>query len=371
MDMTRKSHHVLADKLYDLSYGHHFPTVSAMNGLYENSAYFRVGDTSRPDQTVHEVVIRGGAWDFEDPYVEHSRFPADYAYRLIDVEVRKDGVKKEHTPLSTGKTTEAEGWTPPELLAKGREVNRSAMIPFPEESHFRVGPGRPYGWVRFAPRSNFELGDMRKPEEFEVEHRVYTSPFAYENVRTHNSVTCDDSGLHLLGDAGTLIIEEKEPIIWVSVVGSGSTDGNYVMVDWYRRGEGLVTSCMDNWFRRIRVDGLDGQRATWLHAALAGPLPEFGDLEEAKEFLGTLRDEVDRSTEGFYTAAGGVSRLYENTVVFRIGDTSCPDGTPHRVTITAGGLGGPTNPGTAEARHPADYAIRLVDVAVRKHAHGG
>ncbi len=37
----------------------------------------------------HKIVIRGGSQDFEDPGTYRERFPADYAFRLIDVVVKK------------------------------------------------------------------------------------------------------------------------------------------------------------------------------------------------------------------------------------------------------------------------------------------
>ena len=62
---------------------------SVMSGLYENTAYFRIGDTSRPENTVTKVVIRGGGLDYEDPGTKVARYPADYTFRLIDLVVRK------------------------------------------------------------------------------------------------------------------------------------------------------------------------------------------------------------------------------------------------------------------------------------------
>jgi hypothetical protein len=68
---------------------------SLMNGLYENTAYFRIGDTSRTELTVHKIVISGGGLDYEDPLGaefrdgDRNRYPADYVFRLIDVVVKK------------------------------------------------------------------------------------------------------------------------------------------------------------------------------------------------------------------------------------------------------------------------------------------
>ena len=63
---------------------------SLMSGLYENTVHFRIGDTSRPELTPYKVVIRGGGLDYEDPFDERIRYPADYVFRLIDIVVKKE-----------------------------------------------------------------------------------------------------------------------------------------------------------------------------------------------------------------------------------------------------------------------------------------
>lgn len=62
---------------------------SLMAGLHENTACFGIGDTSRPEDTPHKVVIRGGGLDHEDPGAARCQYPADHAFRLVDVVVRK------------------------------------------------------------------------------------------------------------------------------------------------------------------------------------------------------------------------------------------------------------------------------------------
>jgi hypothetical protein len=80
---------------------------SVMGGLYENTAYFRIGDVnifSEEDKKkeggevfrekvgqydVHKIVIRGGGLDYEDPGSDRERYPAEYAFRLIEVVVKK------------------------------------------------------------------------------------------------------------------------------------------------------------------------------------------------------------------------------------------------------------------------------------------
>ena len=91
--------------IYGMTNGYYVPG-SIMSGLYENTAYFRIGDVnvfgeednkkegkvfreivSKYD--VHKIVIRGGGLDYEDPGSDRERYPADYAFRLIDVVVKK------------------------------------------------------------------------------------------------------------------------------------------------------------------------------------------------------------------------------------------------------------------------------------------
>jgi hypothetical protein len=79
---------------------------SVIGGLYENTAYFRIGDVNMFEgpgdeeegkvfremvdtYDVHKIVIRGGGLDYEDPGSDRERYPAEYAFRLIEVVVKK------------------------------------------------------------------------------------------------------------------------------------------------------------------------------------------------------------------------------------------------------------------------------------------
>jgi hypothetical protein len=73
-----------------------------------------------------------------------------------------------------------------------------------------------------------------------------------------------------------------------------------------------------------------------------------------------------------YTQPGSLMPgLYENTVHFRIGDTSRPELTPYKVIIRGGCLDyedpmvGEFEDGPRK-RYPADYVFRLIDVVVKK-----
>ena len=78
----------MQDAIHNVTSGFYMPG-SLMTGLYENTAYFRIGDTGRPEHTPYRVVIRGGGLDYEDPGRDRSRYPADYTFRLVDLEVKK------------------------------------------------------------------------------------------------------------------------------------------------------------------------------------------------------------------------------------------------------------------------------------------
>jgi len=83
--------------IYGMTNGFYRPG-SIMGGLYENTAYFRIGDVNIFSEgrqqgpgklyrevvdtyDVHKIVIRGGALDYEDPGSNRERYPADYGFR--------------------------------------------------------------------------------------------------------------------------------------------------------------------------------------------------------------------------------------------------------------------------------------------------
>jgi hypothetical protein len=74
----------MQSRVYAMSSGYYMPG-SLMGGLYENTAYFRIGDATH----CHRVVVRAGSTDYEEPGTERERYPGDYVVRLIDVVVKK------------------------------------------------------------------------------------------------------------------------------------------------------------------------------------------------------------------------------------------------------------------------------------------
>ncbi len=366
----------LADKMHDITHNHHLPFPSIMNGLHENTAHFRIGDTSRPALTTRRIVLRGGALDLEDPYQFNSRFPGDFTCRLIDVEVRKDADPVPFAPLSPAEARESETWSDDERLARFRDLSSRSMIPFPEEwaMRKRTGPranGIPflkYGFAHFAPRDNWALGPIRSPVSYEVEHHAYQAPFDYPNASIENQAGESRYGVHLLADAGRITIEEQRPIVAVAVVGSGSAPGGYVILDWSGPGQAVWdferAEEDRQLIRRVMVEGLDGQYPSPFHEDLM-ETHRFSTVDEANAFVARMRERAARATDDFADFDALTGGIYENTAHARIGDSSRPELVPRRIRISAGCLGGPTNRNAGDERFPGDYAVRLIDVAVR------
>ena len=155
----------------------------------------------------------------------------------------------------------------------------------------------------------------------------------------------------------------------MTVVGSGCSWCYYSVVEWWGPGDKVEvpTTRAMQLIKRQRIDKLNGQRDAWVQSALAGLVPDFGSVEQAKEWIGKIHKWVRNMTSGYYMPGSLMTGLYENTAHFRIGDTSRPEHSPHRVVIRGGGLDY-EDPGTGIARYPADYTFRLVDVTVKKPA---
>lgn len=225
--------------------------------------------------------------------------------------------------------------------------------------------------IYYSPQDDERLGDLREPEIFETEHHVYTAPFKYRNVKVDGWSEYGSKGVEILADVGSITIEEEEPIISVTVVGSGCSGSNYNIVEWWAPGEKLRDNKTraKQLIKRQRIDNLKGQHDAWIQRALIQDPPEFKTLEEARSYIKRIQKAVYNMTSGYFVPGSLMSGLYENTAHFRIGDTSQSLHTPHRVVIRGGGLDY-EDPGMmfspSRARYPADYAFRLVDIVVRK-----
>ncbi len=256
------------------------------------------------------------------------------------------------------------------IIQRNRTKKNVEDYDFEEASYVLPPTGKAAEKWFCEPEDEEQLGEIREPEVYETEHHVYSAPFRYKNVRLKYWSENDAKGHEFLADLGSITIEEEQPIVEVIVVGSGCSGNNYNIIEWWNEGETLRNTD-SQLIKRQRVDNLKGQHPAWVQKALAKELPEFKSLEEATAFLKKIQRYVHGMTSNYTMPGSLMTGLYENTVHFRVGDTSRPDLTVHKVVIRGGGLDyedpfgaefaiGDTN------RYPADYVFRLVDVVVKK-----
>lgn len=232
-----------------------------------------------------------------------------------------------------------------------------------------------------APKDDSRLGPVQAPEVFDTEHHVYRVPFRYKNVTIDYWFEYDDKGIEIAADRGSITIVEEKPIVSVTVVGSGCSAPSYNIVEWWAEGEG-VSNARGQLIKRQRIDNLLGQHPAWIQQALSRK-HEFKTAEEANEYKEEIRSVVYAMTSGFYRAGSLMTGLYENTAYFRISDVtnfssakpSLEEGHTFRtvesrwecrkVVIRAGSMDY-EDPAKPEARYPGDYAVRLIDIVVKK-----
>jgi len=202
------------------------------------------------------------------------------------------------------------------------------------------------------------FGPVREYEVLSTERHVYTAPFMYQNVEVGDFYEIDpDKGIEFKADDGFLTIEENKPIVAVTVVGSGCTQGGYNICEWWDEGE-TIDNMKNQLVKRQRVDNLNGTHPSIWSQLLMKTFPglTFDDIapEEIKDAVDCLKKLSLRYYEGYYMG------FYENTAYFRIGPPY-----PHKVTIRSG-CKATEDPGTSIERYPADYAIRVVETTVVK-----
>lgn len=248
---------------------------------------------------------------------------------------------------------------------KNRRCTHDAEYDFQEASYV-LAPQEPAASIwKSCDQGDPAHGEVRQPEVFETEHHVYTTPFNYANVELRGwSEGKSAKGPEFLADIGSITIMEQQPIVEVIVVGSGCSGNNYNLVEWWNEGETL-RNCKGQLIKRQRVDNLQGQHPAWIQKALSQELPEFDTLEEAIAFLRKIQRIAHGMTSNYTMPGSLMSGLYENTVHFRIGDTSRPELTPYKVVIRGGGLDY-EDPFDERIRYPADYVFRLIDIVVKK-----
>lgn len=258
----------------------------------------------------------------------------------------------------------------PHIGRKNPERKSGDDYDFEEAGYTLLPTGRFLRNWKSHPEGDDSLGPVRRPEVYETEHRVYSAPFRYRNVQLRHWSENSEKGHEFFADIGSITIVETQPIVEVTVVGSGCSGNNYNIVEWWNDGETLRGN-KTQLIKRQRVDNLKGQHPAWIQKALATDLPDFKTLDEAKAFLRRIQRYVHAMTSNYTMPGSLMSGLYENTAHFRIGDTSRPELTPYRIVIRGGGLdyedpfGNEFGDGNRN-RYPADYVFRLVDVVVKK-----
>ena len=254
------------------------------------------------------------------------------------------------------------------IVQNNRERTRDEDYDFEEGSYVLPPRGPSAGIWRSHPEGDEALGEMRQAEVYETEHHVYSAPFRYENVQLRYWSENSPKGHEFLADLGSITIVEEQPIVEVIVVGSGCSGNNYNIIEWWNEGETLRNS-KSQLVKRQRVDNLKGQHPAWIQQALCKELPDFQSLEEAVSFLKKIQRIAHGMTSNYTMPGSLMTGLYENTVHFRIGDTTRPELTAHRIVIRGGGLDY-EDPFDHRNRYPADYVFRMVDVVVKKPPEG-
>ena len=210
---------------------------------------------------------------------------------------------------------------------------------------------------RFTEEHLRQFGPPRRPEVIAAaERHVYTTPFVYPNVEVGNFYEIDPKkGVEFKADDGFLRISEEQPIVAVTVVGSGCVPGGYNICEWWDEGEG-IENMHDQLVKRQRIDGLNGTHPSIWSLLLLGKAAGLGfaDVagEEVKDPADCLRELSDSFYGSYYLG------FYENVAYFRVGPPY-----PRKVTIRCG-CKGVEDQGTSIERYPGDYAIRVVETLV-------
>jgi len=218
----------------------------------------------------------------------------------------------------------------------------------------------------FTEEQRQKFGPPRQAAVFRTISRVYESPFVYDNVQVGDFYEIDPTkGIELKADDGYIAITEDLPIVAVTVVGSGCTRYGYNMVEWWEDGEG-IDEMQDQLVKRQRVENLNGMHPQ-VYTEILRNAPWTRGLYEGKPINqpnisgGAYKDDIDMikyHSKNFYEPFD--ISLYENTAYFRIGTK---DKYPHRIVVRSG-CKDVEEPGTVNARYPAEYAVRLIELTL-------
>lgn len=249
------------------------------------------------------------------------------------------------------------------------------------ESYDGINPG-----FYKAPSDNYRLGPVQEAEVFETERHLYKAPFHYKNATIDYWWEYSEKGVEIQAERGKITIIEDKPIVSVTVVGTACETPGYNIVEWWGDGED-PTSPRGQLMKRQRIGDLHGQHPQWLHAAFMKKRT-FKSVEEANEFVEQVRRVVYSKSFGYTIPGSVMGGNYENTAYFRIGDATLFAEGPssrtgvHRkaegkvearkVVIRAGSMD-VEEPGRkggiqekAHAYYPGDYAVRLIELEVKK-----
>jgi hypothetical protein len=216
---------------------------------------------------------------------------------------------------------------------------------------------------------------------------LYRSPFHYNNVVIDNWVEFSEKGVEIQAERGSITVREQQPIVSVTVVGTGCETPGYNIVEWWSDGED-PNDPQGQLMKRQRVGDLRGQHPQQLHQMFVKK-QHFKTLEEANDFVDTMQRAIYAKSFNFTVPGSVMGGLYENTAYFRIGDVNTfeptatqEDGKVHRamtgkqearkVVIRGGSMDieepGKTKQGNSvpHTYYPGDYAVRLIDVVVKK-----
>jgi hypothetical protein len=215
-----------------------------------------------------------------------------------------------------------------------------------------------------------QFGPPKQAAEFRTVRRVYETPFVYDNVQVCVFTEIDPTkGIELIADQGYIMITEEQPIVAVTVVGSGCARYGYNMVEWWEDGEG-IDEMQDQLVKRQRVENLNGMHPQ-VYTEIMRNAPWTRGLYQGKPINqpnisgGTYQDDVAMikyHSKNFYEPFD--ISLYENTAHFRVGTK---DKYPHRILVRSG-CKDVEEPGTPCDRYPAEYAVRLIELTVLEAA---
>ena len=259
--------------------------------------------------------------------------------------------------VAAGKPGKAEDPPPPK---KARQYRLKWPSPDERVPSYTLFPKEGTISVYRAPQDNDKLGPLQEMEVFETEHHLYKAPFHYKNVTMDYWQEYSEKGVEIFADVGSISIVEEKPIVSVTVVGTGCSAPGYNIVEWWGDGED-ISNTRGQLIKRQRIDNLNGQHNAWIQKAFTEK-QEFESVEEAREFIVQIQKHIYAMTNGYYVPGSIMSGLYENTAYFRIGEAGAE---AHKIVIRAGSLDY-EDPGVDRERYPADYAVRLIDVVVKK-----